>query len=141
MYVIYYSLDAQELLNGRDGLEEQLRESMVQISHVEEQKLVALKDVEAMRVNMYYCHICTYSTTVAYDIMYVCITCMYVCMYVVLPHMYIQYWYVQYYCSIYVCMYLLLPHTHVCTLLPHTYICTTVTYVRMYYCHICIHYQ
>ena len=37
-------------MNGRDNLEEQLREVTLQLGHVEEQRLVALKDVEAMRV-------------------------------------------------------------------------------------------
>lgn len=42
-------------MNGRDILEEQLREVTLQLGHVEEQRLVALKDVEAMRVHYIAC--------------------------------------------------------------------------------------
>ena len=41
----------QELLNARDSLEEQLREVTLQLGHMEEQRLVALKDVETIKVS------------------------------------------------------------------------------------------
>ena len=41
----------QELLNARDSLERQLHELTVQLGHVEEQRLLALKDMEKLRVS------------------------------------------------------------------------------------------
>lgn len=40
----------EELLNARDGLERQLHELTVQLGHVEEQRLMAIRDMEKMRV-------------------------------------------------------------------------------------------
>ena len=41
---------SQELLNARDSLEGQLHELTVQLGHVEEQRIGALRDMENMRV-------------------------------------------------------------------------------------------
>ena len=40
----------QELLDGRDNLEQQLRDLTLQLGRVEEQRLSALKDAEKMKV-------------------------------------------------------------------------------------------
>ena len=48
--VPHEGMSFQELLNGRDVLEEQLREVTLQLGYVEEQRLTALKDTEAMKV-------------------------------------------------------------------------------------------
>ena len=56
MYILKYvtsfhvCYNVQELLNTRDSLEEQLRELTLQLGHVEEQRLAALKDSEAIKV-------------------------------------------------------------------------------------------
>lgn len=41
---------SQELLVTRDGLERQLHELTIQLGHVEEQRLVTIKEMEKLRV-------------------------------------------------------------------------------------------